>query len=505
MESVSNITSETSESARLAVVESYPVEARGIPLQLDRLAKMAARACNAPVGLVSLVEADRQCFIGRSGTELDGTPRSDSFCAHAMLEPACMVIPDATLDPRFGDNPLVTGPPFIRFYAGQPLVSREGMPLGSLCVIDTAPRAGLDEDQRLALETLAEAVMALLERWRLEESSDRYLLHSKSEIAHLEQRFQVLADAMPQLVWSTTPDGLTDYFSGGWCDFTGQPAEASYGRAWMQFLHDEDKVPAAIRWREAVESGRSYEIEYRLRRHDGEYRWVLARGLPVHAADGSITRWIGTCTDIHEQKADAERLDVLSRELNHRIKNIFAVIGGLIATTIRTKPEFKATAAELRDRVLSLGRAHDFVRSRGGNPVPHPHARLRGLLDALLAPYQDAEGQRIAIHGEDVAIDDRSATPLALFVHELATNAVKYGALAEGGGRIDVIIRHGETIEIEWIETGGPPVKKPASSGFGSSLIEMSVVRQLGGTLDYDWRPEGMRVTARISPGSLAR
>lgn len=502
---MTDTTSDIPESARLAVIGAYPVEADAISAQLDRLARLAARACNAPIALVSFVEADRQIFIGRSGTDLSETSRADSFCAHAMLEADCTVVPDATRDPRFSDNPLVTGAPFIRFYAGQPLVSREGIPLGSLCVVDTVPRDSFDEDQRLALETLAEAVMALLERWRLEESSDRYLALSKSEIAHLERRFQVLADAMPQLVWSATPDGLTDYFNEGWCEFTGQPAEASYGRDWMQFLHGEDKVPAAIRWREAVESGGDYEIEYRLRRHDGEYRWVLARGLPVHLADGSISRWIGTCTDIHEQKADSERLDVLSRELNHRIKNIFAVIGGLIAMTIRTKPEFKATAVELRDRVLSLGRAHDFVRSRGGQPILHPHARLTGLLNTLLAPYQDAEGQRIVIRGDDVAIDDRSATPLALFVHELATNAVKYGALSEGAGRIDIAIRHAAQVEIEWIESGGPPVEKPEASGFGSSLVDMSIVRQLGGTLIYDWRPDGLRVTARIAANILAR
>lgn len=500
-----NDSTRISEAARLAVVESYPVEADGVPGQLDRLAKLAAHACNTPVGLVSLVEAERQRFVGRSGTDMRESPRADSFCAHAMLETECMVVSDATRDPRFSTNPLVTGPPFIRFYAGQPLISREGLPLGTLCVIDTAARHGLDAEQRLALETLAEAIMALLERWRLEESSDRDRARSKSEIAHLEQRFQVLADAMPQLVWSATPDGMADYFSGGWCEFTGAPPDVSYGREWMQFLHEEDRGPVALCWREAVKSGGNYEIEYRLRHHDGDYRWVLARGIPLLGTDGSISRWIGTCTDIQEQKADSERLEVLSRELNHRIKNIFAVIGGLIAMTIRSKPEFKATAAELRERVLALGRAHDFVRSRGGQPVLHPHARLIGLLNTLLAPYQDAEGQRIVIRGDDVAIDDRSATPLALFFHELATNAVKYGALSEDAGRIDIGIREAADVEIDWVECGGPTVGGPGEPGFGSNLVDMSIIRQLGGTLDYEWRPEGLRVTARIPASLLAR
>jgi PAS domain S-box-containing protein len=375
------------------------------------------------------------------------------------------------------------------------------MPLGSLCVIDSEPRDSLSGEQLQALETLGQAVMALLERWRIEQSSAR----SRNEIAELEQRFQVLADAMPQLVWSTTPDGMADYFNRRWCEFTGQPAEASYGEHWTEFLHPEDKEAAGACWANAVETGGDYEIEYRLRHHGDDYRWVLARGMPLRRADGTITRWIGTCTDIHEQKADAERLEVLSRELNHRIKNIFAVIGGLVAMTIRNKPDFTETAGELRERILALGRAHDFVRSRGGRPVLHPPGKLMGLLQTLLAPYQDAAGERIVIAGDDVAIDDRSATPLALFFHELATNAAKYGALSAGSGRVEIRIIEADGVELVWSESGGPKVRDAGERGFGTSLVEMSIVRQLGGTLDYDWRDEGLRVVARVPSDVLAR
>lgn len=497
------------ESARREVVTEYPVDLPDIVVQLDRLASLAARSCGAEIGLVSLVEDSRQRFIGRSGCDLAETPREHSFCAHAMFEAECMVVPDARLDPRFADNPLVAGPPYIRFYAGQPLLSREGIPLGSLCVIDSTPREALADEHRDTLETLGEATMALLERWRLEQSSSLYRARSKIEIADLEQRFRVLADAMPQLVWSTTPDGMVDYLNKGWCEFTGQPPAASYGALWMDFLHPDDKPLAQRCWWDAVATEQDYEIEYRLRNGDGHYRWVLARGLPLRDASEQITRWIGTCTDIDEQKADAERLEVLSRELSHRIKNIFAVMGGLIAMTIRSKPEFRECGAELRDRVLALGRAHDFVRSRGGRPVLRPHGRLTGLLETLLAPYQDAARQRILIGGDDVAIDDRSATPLALFFHELATNAAKYGALSDGDGRVEIFVAkagdRSADVELRWVEIGGPQLQDTSQPGFGSSLVEMSIVRQLGGTLDYDWRKDGLCVTARIPAEMLAR
>lgn len=493
------------EAARQAVVDLYPVDAAEISAHLDRLARLAALVCDAPVGLVSLVESGQQRFIGRHGTELCETPREDSFCAHAMLEADCMVVPDATGDPRFCDNPLVTGAPFIRFYAGQPLLSREGVPLGSLCVIDSRPRQTLTPRQLEALETLADATMTLLERWRLEQSSDRLHHRSRSEIAELQQRFQVLADAMPQLVWSTTPEGWADYFNRLWCEFTGQPAEASHGQGWMDFLHVDDRQAARDCWTRAVASGSDYEIEYRLRRHDGEYRWLLTRGIPMRDELGKINRWIGTCTDIQEQKADAERLEMLSRELSHRIKNIFAVIGGLISLTIRGKPELASPGAELRERILALGRAHDFVRSRRGRPMLEPGGGLHRFLHNLLAAYQDAEGQRIVISGDDVAIDDRSATPLALFFHELGTNAAKYGALGADGGRIEILIECGDEIVLAWREIGGAQVVATGKPGFGTILVEMSIVRQLGGRLDYDWRPEGLCLTARIPASALLR
>lgn len=491
--------------ARRIVVTAYVAEAEELQGQLDRLAALAARSCGTKIGLVSLVESERQRFVGRSGIAVQQTPREQSFCAHAMLIDGGLIIPDAATDSRFRDNPLVTGAPFIRFYAGYPLVSAQGVPLGSLCVIDDAPRTGLTGDEQETLAVLADAVMALLERARIEKSSDRDLARSQTERADLEQRFQVLTDVMPQLVWSAKPSGLVDYFNRVWCDFVGQPQEASFGTQWIDFVHADDRDSAVAAWHNAVAGSIDYEVEYRLRRNDGQYRWVLARGLPIRDDDGSIRRWIGTCTDIHEQKMAADLLELLSRELNHRIKNIFAVIGGLIALTFRNRPELKDHAAALRDRVLALGRAHDFVRTGGGAPTVHQHGSLSGLLRTLLAPYQDDESPRIVMRGDEVAIDDRSATPLALFFHELATNAAKFGALGDNGGQIEIGIADGAEVKLVWRETGGPVVKAPSTQGFGSTLVEMSIVRQLGGTVDYEWRPDGLAVTARIPKTSLAR
>jgi two-component sensor histidine kinase len=157
---------------------------------------------------------------------------------------------------------------------------------------------------------------------------------------------------------------------------------------------------------------------------------------------------------------------------------------------------------------LALGRAHDFVRPHSEHSRPYQsHSSLGGMLDSLMSAYQANPGECVVVRGDDVGIDDRSATPLALFFHELATNAAKYGALSVGEGKVEIEIDAGapDCITLTWSETGGPPVQPPSQPGFGASLVEMSITRQLGGTLDYDWRKRGICVRARIPSEMMAR
>lgn len=242
-----------------------------------------------------------------------------------------------------------------------------------------------------------------------------------------EAGFRVLTDAMPQMVWSTLPDGYHDFYNAQWYAFTGMPEGSTDGEGWNGMFHPDDQDRAWERWRESLATGEPYEIEYRLRRHDGMYRWTLGRAMPV-IVDGRIVRWIGTCTDIHETKFAAEQNELLSRELSHRIKNIFAVIAGLIELTSRARADHKPVLKELIRRVIALGRAHNFARPHSALSQPElPNSQLHGLLVALVAPYQDDAGTRIVLETDEIRLDDRGATPLALIIHELATNAAKHG------------------------------------------------------------------------------
>lgn len=323
-----------------------------------------------------------------------------------------------------------------------------------------------------------------------------------------EARYTVLTEAMPQMVWSTLPDGFHDYYNDQWYKFTGVPYGSTDGEAWNGMFHPDDQERAWATWRHSLDTGDTYEIEYRLRHHSGDYRWTLGRALPVRDTSGNIVRWIGTCTDIHDAKMAAEQNEILSRELSHRIKNIFAVISGLIGLSARDDPAAKPFAAKLTDRIMALGRAHEFARPHSDESRPlFEMTTLDTMLADLMQPYQLQDRARVVIEGGHMEVDDQAATPIALVFHELATNASKYGALSQPDGEVRLSITvDGEHIGIRWQERGGPVVTGPPQrSGFGSRLAELSVRQQLGGDIQRDWDPAGLVVTIRVRADRLLR
>ena len=320
--------------------------------------------------------------------------------------------------------------------------------------------------------------------------------------------FRILADTMPQMVWSTLPDGDHDYFNARWYEFTGVAEGATDGEGWNGMFHPDDQEHARSVWQHSLATGEPYHVEYRLRHRSGEYRWVIGRALPVCDGDGTITRWVGTCTDVHDSKLQAAENELLLRELSHRIKNIFAVINGIIGLSARAQPEAAGFARALRERIAALGRAHDLARPHSPDSLPASDvATLHMLLVALFAPYATDRTDRLKLSGDDVAIDDRGATPIAMLIHELATNSAKYGALSDDDGSIAITTSVADGIvTMRWQEMGGPAVAGPPThTGFGTRLAEMSVCQQMGGSLDHDWDPAGLRVTVTVKADRLAR
>jgi PAS domain S-box-containing protein len=330
----------------------------------------------------------------------------------------------------------------------------------------------------------------------------------EAELKESEAKFRAIADTLPQMVWSTTPDGLHDYYNARWYEFTGVPVGSTDGEGWNGMFHPEDQPRARERWSHSLRTGEPYDIEYRLRHHSGEYRWTLGRALPIRGEDGGIIRWFGTCTDIHEARIAAEEREIIAQELSHRIKNIFSVLGSIVGLTARSRPEAQDFAADLRARILALGMAHEFVRPRALETAGDGQASLHGLLRALLSAYDD-NGRHLSIAGPDLPIAEGAATPLALVFHELGTNAAKYGGFSRADGRVEITTSaQGETYHVIWKEhvaDAPPSAEAGADGGFGSRLIDLSIRGQMGGTIDRVFETDGLRVKIALPIWALSR
>ena len=195
--------------------------------------------------------------------------------------------------------------------------------------------------------------------------------------------------------------------------------------------------------------------------------------------------------DISERKAAEQRQKLLIDELNHRVKNTLATVQSLASQTARSAHTPAAFREGFEGRLIALSKAHDQLT------IHHwESADLRELLSGSLAPYAGAD--RVVLRGEDVVLRPRAVLTLAMAVHELTTNAAKYGALSVPGGRIEIHWRpvraeNGHLmLRIDWTEQGGPPVATPKQRGFGSKLIEGSIAAELGGSARLAFAPEGL-------------
>ncbi|MEX0342600.1 MAG: GAF domain-containing protein, partial [Erythrobacter sp.] len=281
------------EDKRLAILAAHGIEGLVDDPELQELVELVAKLCGAPMAMVTMVEEERQLFLTRAGIEARETPRPTSFCAHAMLGTEAMEVCDARKDERFAKNALVTGPPHIRFYAGHPLISVEGAPLGALCVIDTEPRnAGLTTFQSESLATLAKAVMRRISQRRLGETA-------QEAVAVREAYLQRMIDSVPGIAWSADETGRFDQVNARWEGLTGLPRPTTV-EDWRAAIHPDDWHAAVGAFRTSLESGRPYEYEWRLRMSDGNYRWMLSRAVRMPMGD-DVNRWFGTVIDVDRQ------------------------------------------------------------------------------------------------------------------------------------------------------------------------------------------------------------
>ncbi len=266
---------------------------------------------------------------------------------------------------------------------------------------------------------------------------------------------------------------------------------------------DRDRVRAAFAATRAVVG--PYEIDFRILVKD-DVRWISARGQGDDL--GMVSRkMFGIFIDVTGRKQAEEGHELLAGEMSHRVKNLLSIASGLTAITSRSVDTTSDMARELTQRLTALGRAHDLVR-----PLPGEEGKaalLGDLLSVLLAPYDDlgAFSGRIRVSVPRMGVGEQAANALALIVHELATNSLKYGALSAETGTLDVSCSaHDTELVIAWTEQGGPPVLPPkGSGGYGSQMVARAMARQLDGAIERDWAEQGLVVRLRINKEKIAQ
>ena len=290
------------EEARLRALESYGVLDTAPEEAFDRLTELAADLFDAPMALVSLIDAERQWFKSRYGVEADSTPRSIAFCAHAIAldADAALVVPDATSDPRFCDNPLVTGDPNVRFYAGAVLTGSDGHNLGTLCVLDDRARPAPSEADLRRLKILARMVVDELELRRATR-----IAAEKTSILDMAERLSGLGHwayraGADRVEWSDETYHIHGVSRGGF-----EPTvEAVLGLCWP-----DDAARLAGAFETALETGEGYEVDFRIIRDGGEVRNVIVKAECLMGEDGKVQTLCGVIQDVTEQRRTVRRLE----------------------------------------------------------------------------------------------------------------------------------------------------------------------------------------------------
>jgi PAS domain S-box-containing protein len=450
------------EERRLAALRDLDV-LDSLPEQVfDAIADLAARACDAPIALISLVDLQRQWFKANHG--LPGareTPREVAFCDHAIRTDALMEVPDATRDARFAANPLVTGEPDIRFYAGAPISLGDGSRIGTVCVIDRRPRA-LDDRQRATLESLAAIVAGMLEQ-------RRRLLRATASLADGEQRQRRLYQASPAILQSIGPDGRLLDVSDRWLALTGYARDEVIGRPSSDFLSEASRrqaqdvvLPGFFR------TGYCDRVEYEFVRRDGSVVDVLLTAVLERDGEGRPLRSLALLEDVSARKRLQAELQRTHAHLDAVLDNLPALVGywDRDAVTRFANRDFQAAFGLPADRLIGCGLAEIFSAA---DPVGYEAVapRVAAVLDgrrqefdcALLTtsglrqlhvtfvPSQPEDGRVDGFHGTFFDITGRKALELRqresehryrlLFDHLPSAHALHAVVLDDAGKPVD--------------------------------------------------------------------
>lgn len=292
---------------------------------------------------------------------------------------------------------------------------------------------------------------------------------------------RTLVEGIPQLVWRAHAIADWNWSSPQWTAFTGLTDDNSRGRGWLQAVHPDDRAIALKAW-EAALVERGLDTDYRICRSDGQYRWFRTRATPVINEAGHVSEWLGTSTDVHTLRQLESEQKVLVAELQHRTRNLLALVQSISEQTI----EYSCSLDDFRDkfetRLAALSRVQGLLSRSEYEPIT-----VRKLVELeLQAVGVETNDERLSLDGDGTCARNSTAQTLALAVHELCTNAYKYGALSHPRGRLSISWRGQASIgqpsfRLVWREEGiQTKIAEQRRVGFGRTLIEAALPHQLG-------------------------
>ncbi len=373
-----------------------------------------------------------------------------------------------------------------------------GKPWGVVGLHDRDPDHFREEDL-LILNAAANVAAATIKQVQREHQTARESLILSMAIKTAEMGVWQYDATTGNVVWD---ERLREMIGRG--DSRTKPSAADFFD--MIYPSDVERVRAALD--QTIATGVPFDEEFRLRRADGKLAWLDGRG--ERFVENDRTRVIGINADITERKIAEEQNSFVMRELDHRVKNILAIILSIAKITGANAPDFKTFSSSFEKRLYAMARTHSLLAE-----ARWQGADLRSLVEDELS--QSADIENIAIEGPRVSLTPSAAQNISMALHELCTNAMKYGSLSVPDGSLRVAWgwREGDreggdpVLDLVWEESGGPTVREPDRKGFGSTVIERILRAQMGAETEIDFAPEGLKVTCaipskRILPGSAA-
>jgi PAS domain S-box-containing protein len=316
-----------------------------------------------------------------------------------------------------------------------------------------------------------------------------------------EQHLRIALKAAQMGSWSFDLATKRMIASDGCKENFGRPVDEPFTYEDLEAaVHVEDRARRNDELRLAIERTGDFNSEYRIHTPSGDERWVAVRGQVFRRADGTPLKIVGVSQDITTRKRDEEHRRLLASELSHRVKNMLATLQAVVTQTLRNASSLNDASDTLSARIQSMAAANDLLVNEQWEG-----ASIADLVDRALSPFSSAV-ERIRKGGTDIRVPSQTAVGLSLALHELATNAVKYGALSTQNGHVDIRwrrVEEGKAFRLDWAEVGGPPVAPPTRVGFGSKLIERVLSNEIGATVKLEYSPAGVTFSAIASIADL--